>query len=525
MDPLDQGLRIKAAEDCATTAGAPKPAAAAASWWCGPELRLFFCAVFHCLCSGTFYGFWQFTAILRAEGAYRDACPGGEGGCTAQDLAFANLYTNTSVLAFGVPLLSGLFMRTAGPRSTVLALTSFFAIGFGLLLGAALPGPGQLVGAYILPAFCCIGIAAAANYLPLLSVASLFTRSSIALSCLSGSFDAGSGVFLIMRLMHAAGVPTKTLLAAFLGGPILVMFAFAVLLWRDEPFRPPPAIPSSPRSVQAALAASGSVRAKGAFWLEGGKGEEQQQQQQQQQPAAAEPQPPLPPAPPIAVAVYDAPTFLPGLNTRRLGELPLHWQMLTSEYLLFFAYFCILSLRFNYYLASVNSQLAALGTAEEVSTLVNALGFLMPTCAIPAVLIAGYVLDTRGPLAGLTLLSLLATLLSTLQMIPNLKLQGFTALVFVLFRGALFSSLSVFLSLLFGFGNLGALVGVITALSGVFSLLTTPLMTWALGSPQGFQGPNALILALCFSTLAFPLWMAVKGGHKSLFHALCTPRQ
>ena len=164
------------------------------------------------------------------------------------------------------------------------------------------------------------------------------------------------------------------------------------------------------------------------------------------------------------------------------------------------------------------TQLGAAGSAADATLYINALGYLMPTLAIPSVLCAGHVLDAAGPLAGLTLLSCLATLLSALQMVPSLPLQGLTALVFVLFRGTLFSCLSVFLSLLFGFRTLSPLVGMVTCLSGVFSLLTSPLMQW--GVAGGFAGPNALILALSALSLAFPMWMAVRGGHSSLWAAL-----
>ena len=474
-----------------------------------PREVLYAAAVFHACMAGSFYGFWQLQGVLVQEGGYREECAPGTplaAGCRAQDVAWGNLFTYTSVLAFGVPLLSGLVVPAAGPRRTVLALTAVFAAGFGLLLAAAAgaPGPGQLQSALILPALACIATAAASNYLPLLSVALLFQRSSLFLSVLSGSFDAGSGVFLVMRLMYGAGVPLRTLLAAFLGAPVLCMLACAALLWRDAPFQPPLEAPSSPRVVMAALAAHGSVHGGSAFSSpQGGEGAAA---------AAAAPgqEQPKPPPPP--------PAFLPGLDTQRLQALPLLQQLTSAEYLGFLAYFCALALRFNYYLSSVATQLGAAGSAADVTLYINALGYLMPTLAIPAVLCAGYVLDAAGPLAGLTLLSCLATLLSALQMVPSLQLQGFTALVFVLFRGTLFSCLSVFLSLLFGFRTLSPLVGSVTCLSGVFSLLTSPLMQW--GVAAGFAGPNALILALSALSLAFPMWMAVRGGHSSLWAAL-----
>ena len=475
---------------------------------------LFACALFHCCMSGAFYGFWQAAIMLQGEGGYRESCDSGSPlseGCTAQTLVFSTLFTYTSVLAFGVPLVSGLLMPTLGPRLTVLGLTSCFAAGFALLLAATFQPPGQLASSLILPGLACIAVSAAANYLPLLSLASLFQHSGLALSLLSGSFDTGSGVFLVMRLLWATGVPLRTLLAAYLGGPILLMLAMALLLWKDRPFQPAAAASSSSSSesssgstsprLTAALAASGSVHGgSAAFSLEAGDSS-----------SSSSSAPALPPPPP----------FLPALTS--LHALPMWRQMASAEYLAFLAYFCALALRFNYYLASVAAQLGALGPPGSAGPYLDALGYLMPTLAIPAVLCAGGVLDRWGPLAGLTLLSSLATLLSALQLVPSLQLQGLTALVFVAFRGTLFSCLSVFLSVLFGFSSLSALVGVITALSGVFSLLSTPLVQW--GLLGGFAAPNGLLLALSAASFAFPAWVAVRGGHANLLRALLLHRQ
>jgi hypothetical protein len=129
-------------------------------------------------------------------------------------------------------------------------------------------------------------------------------------------------------------------------------------------------------------------------------------------------------------------------------------------------------------------------------------------------------MDRRGPLAGLVLLSSLSVVVSGLHMVPSPRVQVLTYLLFVLFRGALFSSLSVFLSILFGFPSLAATVGIATALGGVFSLISTPLISWALASNGAFTSPNALLLALCCATFTFPVWVAHRGGHKSLLAAL-----
>jgi hypothetical protein len=535
MDPNPLSIRVPA-----PAPSPPHPAPLPA-----PPALLLAAAAFHSAMAGSFYGFWQLVSMLQAEGGLREACPAAAApaaapaaGCPAQDVAWGNLFTYGSVLAFGVPLLSGvLLMPALGPRRTVLALTAVFAAGFALLLASTGDGtssgsgqpPPLLQSALILPAVCCIAVASSANYLPLLSVASLFTRSPLALSLISGSFDAGSGVFLVFRLLYARGTPLRTLLAAFLGGPVLCMVALALALWREAPFEPPRSSPASPRAVLAALAASGSVHGARAALAPLAPGASPaaaataavQQADEAATAAGADKAAAAEAEAAEAVAASEAaaaPPFLPGLNAARLVALPLLGQLTTAEYLAFLAYFCALALRFNWYLASVSLQLGALGSAADIDPYLTALGYLMPTLALPAVLVAGHVLDTRGPLAGLALLSCLGALLSALQLVPSLPLQGLAALVFVLYRGTLFSCLSVLLSHLFGFARLSALVGTVTCLSGVFSLLTTPLLGWGVAS--GFAAPNFLLLALCLASLGFPAWMAVRGGHRSLLHAL-----
>jgi hypothetical protein len=103
----------------------------------------------------------------------------------------------------------------------VISLVALLASGLTFFSGFGL-------GTLLLPAFALLGCAASANYIPLLSVASLFgARKGLALSLLSGAFDAGSSVFLLMRASYEGGTPLRVLMQVQLGGPI----AFMLLLF------------------------------------------------------------------------------------------------------------------------------------------------------------------------------------------------------------------------------------------------------------------------------------------------------
>ena len=515
-------------------------------------------AVLHTVISGSFYGFWSLRSILSVEGGYRELCS-STSPCLAQSIQYSSTFTNTSVLAFGVPLLSGLVVLHLGPRKTVFLLTLVAGVGWLLFLLSSFPGRGQLRSEFILPAFSCLGIAAAANYLPLLSVASLFTHRSLALSVLSGSFDAGSGVPLIMRLLYESGTPFSTILIAQLAGPIALMLLLAVFIWRDVPYDSP----SKDISVdnkkghlsvrEAGVIEEGSMGAgplvdapttgSSSNTDTQGVSLSLSQMDSPQQPPKYEILVQGATLPSTSTAEENPSTaakeatgsiiqstsqqaltpssncpFFPSLNIVHLQALSLPRQLLTLEYLGFLVYFSVLSLRFNYFLSTTTSQIDAMeGREEDLGT---ALGFFMPTLAIPAVLLAGWFMGRWGPLAGMSLLSSLGVAVSALHMVPSPKLQYLTYILFVFFRGALFSALSVFLSVVFGFSTLGALVGTATAVAGIFSLLSTPLLSWGLAGDGGFKYPNSLILALTIASFAFPMWMARRGGHKSLLKAI-----
>jgi hypothetical protein len=52
-------------------------------------------------------------------------------------------------------------------------------------------------------------------------------------------------VFFIMLQLYTAGVPLRTIFGAYLGGPVALSVASAAVLWRPEPFLPPPAGPGA----------------------------------------------------------------------------------------------------------------------------------------------------------------------------------------------------------------------------------------------------------------------------------------
>lgn len=195
------------------------------------------CALVHVLsCAGAVFGWANIAYILQKEGAFSSNCAKGSGApatCSEQTLQLSNLYSTASVFAFCIPAVSGPFQDRYGPRTTVRILSLIFAIGILLLLGAATTKNDVLY----YPAFAALGTAASANLLPLYSVAALFPANrALALSTLSGAFDAGTIVFFTWARLYDQGWPLRQVLIAYLAGPVAVQLLMALFLWPEKPF-------------------------------------------------------------------------------------------------------------------------------------------------------------------------------------------------------------------------------------------------------------------------------------------------
>jgi hypothetical protein len=91
--------------------------------------------------------------------------------------------------------------------------------------------------------------------------------------------------------------------------------------------------------------------------------------------------------------------------------------------------------------------------------------------------------------------------------------------------------MSVYLSTVFGYKNLGSLVGVLTTVGGLIGLTQTPLLIWAYAaadpatpSTPNFTAPNLLMLALVVVAFAWPEWLARRAGHRNSCAASCGRR-
>ena len=220
----------------------------------------YFAAVFQALaCAGAIFGFASMAPVLTAVGAFAELCPGGIGGCAAQTLALNQVYNVAAVTSFASPVPVGIFLDRFGPRLTTLLCIAIFTLGPVLVIVANVVGVSNVYyGAFI-----CFGFSASSMLMPLYHCGNLFAgREGLAVALLNGSFDAGSLVFMVMGYMHAAGVSLTTIMVAYLCGPVLVVWALAIFVWRDVPFAMA-AVVAAPSTLTLAEDTRGGVGTSG----------------------------------------------------------------------------------------------------------------------------------------------------------------------------------------------------------------------------------------------------------------------
>jgi hypothetical protein len=222
--------------------------------------------------------------------------------------------------------------------------------------------------------------------------------------------------------------------------------------------------------------------------------------------AVAAPAPSLAPASiaPASAALR----FLPGVDVARLHALPFSEQVRSPFFYLYALVFLVFNLKFQTYLAGIGASLQSLG--DDDGTFIRVFGAMLPPFDFASVVIAGLVLDGHGPVPTFMALSALCVTVSVVSLVPALAAQPLAFAAFAAFRGVLYATMSSYLALVFGFRHLGALVGTVTCLGGLFALQQVFWTRWALA--RGFGEPNALHVALGLATFAWPLWLRARSG-------------
>jgi len=492
------------------------------------RIAIFVGAVFHALtCAGAFFGFNSLARLLSLNGAFVSLCDSPLTTCDAQQVQLYKLYSYGTLCALVAPLFSGLASDRFGPRFVICIVTTIFITGILLLYFSHTFQNDD----YLLPAILLIGTAASANLIPLFSNANLFPdNKSLAISILSGSFDAGSCVFLIMNILYERGYTLKSLLISYLVGPVFLCSLLALFIWPNKAFESKQEPKINPPAVTASLNES---KKQGEITVdveedkddENEEGEEEDENRDDEVPhtplVAIQPtvrraasllsiQGPKErkneePAPVPVVLISEQVNFLKGIDTAKLSSLTLFEQVRSPEYLLYALYFSICMIRFNTFIANLVPVLDLKGQNNQeyakIFSTILPLGSLV-------VFIAGFIIDKKGPVNAFYILSTLALLVSIIELIPILEIQPIAFISFAAFRAFQFAAMSSYLALVFGFKNLGALIGLVTLCGGIVGFSQIGFTSWAVNNSNNFLIPNCVILLLMISTFAWPIYLS-----------------
>ena len=217
------------------------------------------------------------------------------------------------------------------------------------------------------------------------------------------------------------------------------------------------------------------------------------------------------PRPADVVMDDDVASRLPPFDLPRLQALPLLGQLASMPFLTFAAFFAANVLRLTFFLGTAGEQFASLGDNDASVTAL--LGIILPLGFFTQFAV-GPLIDRRGIVVAAAVLWVLSVAFSAVNLVPSLTAQLPAMILFAAFRGFLFTTMANFLSATFGFRYVGTLIGIVTLLGGLAGLLLSPLLVWALGQPEGFTPPNALLLGLVVAAGAFPLAMYALGARR-----------
>lgn len=486
-------------------------------------------AVFHAMtCAGAFFGYNSLARLISLHGAFNSSCENAV-TCETQQIQIFKLYSYGTLCALITPLFSGLAADRFGPRLVVRSATLIFFVGVIFLYFAVDRRSDNLY----FPAVICIGSAASSNLIPLFSVANLFPRNkSLAISILSGSFDAGSVVFLIMGILFDKGIKLQHLLIGYMAGPLVIVVLMAIFLWpnkafegvvndndsttsttavkseessvnvdvdedveEDEENKENDEVPHTPLvSVRSASRLSLSPRMKDLTNEQQHPDVKSIESRSQSVTTSVSP-----------IAIESGPTFLQGVDSSRLSSLSLIDQIKQPEYYLYAIYFSTCMIRFNCYLANLSPILDAKGQVNSQYSII--FSSILPAGAL-VVFLAGYVIDTRGPIIAFYVLSSLAVIVTVIELTPVLEVQPVAFVLFAAFRAFQFAAMSSYLALVFGFKNLGALIGLVTLCGGLVGFSQLFFTMW--GDNAGFIQPNSAILILMLCTFSWPLYLSRK---------------
>eukprot|EP00931_Biecheleriopsis_adriatica_P106759 TRINITY_DN81142_c0_g1_i1.p1 TRINITY_DN81142_c0_g1~~TRINITY_DN81142_c0_g1_i1.p1 ORF type:complete len:481 (-),score=55.95 TRINITY_DN81142_c0_g1_i1:164-1606(-) len=401
------------------------------------------------LFTGPIFGWTALYDILLQEGFYSYLCDDANPvPCNAQETALNRAFTfaSTAVSLYAFP--GGAILDRFGPfRSTVCA---------GLIVTFSLAGMALCELIHSLTNFDMflwslvgLGIGGAQTMMCAYSIAFLFPdRKSLLLGLTSVLFDGSCLVFPVSRIIYHSGVSFYLLFWGYtiLSALVFVLLAFAWKLNMTEMTE----VLNAAKQLTAGDAQSGAT----------------------------------------------------------MAAKPIRQQLLSLEFFAILGFASVQVTRSNLFLGTVefvNRQIAeSTGSSANLASISTAVSLIIPLgfISIPFLTMSVQKLGIIGTLHVTTLLGIVY---NCLQLIPNLYLQLLAALMFVLFRGFLFSIIADYNMDTFGILKMGRIQGVVNSVAGVLNLVQAPLVSWSENHLHGNFHPLLLGGLLASLPIQVPL--------------------
>lgn len=486
-----------------------------------PQFRFFYIvwAFLECLLfGGLLFGWGSLVFILIEEGVYSDICPDKPKNTSVKgdtneisSLTSVEKVSDDGNSSDGIELPNPMCTERDNRLTLVFAIASvMFCVGcaamghinfkFGTRItrfcalicftaGSLMTGfTSHELPWIIFPGLSLLGIGGTPLLMTNIQFSMLFDKgSSTVVSFLSGSFDASSGVMLIVKILYERGVFLHWSMLAITLGHFLTLISTFLFLPRGFIIKPAPK-----------LITEDAVENETGVELMLKKNPMIEESKEDDKAALNE--------------------FKEESKQKKLPSIKFYVR--SPRYILHVVWLSILQLRFYYFLGSLNTWLNSLFASKaEVSFYTNVCMYAM-MCGLITSPVAGLIYDLNKRIFAssrtntcrdlmpavipLAITSLLGITLSALVLVNTPDIL-YVAFVFnTVFRSFIYSIGAAYIGVLFPSEYFGILYGLMIIISGVFSLVQYGLFSMA--EVTGLMTVNVVFIALMTTSLVHPLY-------------------
>jgi hypothetical protein len=194
-------------------------------------------------------------------------------------------------------------------------------------------------------------------------------------------------------------------------------------------------------------------------------------------------------------------------HAERIHRLGIHeWtlprQLVTLEFGTVLVFACTHMLRCNYYIETVNEQLAMYGDVD--AKYARLFSLVLPS-GIIFVPVIERTIQRWGVVPTLHITNGIGVVFGTLLLIPSLRLQAVNFVTFTAFRAFLYATLNTFIAVSFGVSTMGRMIGCTFTTAAMVTLLQYPAAGFA-ERHGSFHLVNGVMLLACILPISLGCW-------------------